>query len=73
MSVLSFLCRLIPGSRCAGEPPRPEQTAAAMTSADLGQKEAKMEAQREEQLRHMEGSRGDDRTSQQQTKKKRRR
>jgi hypothetical protein len=51
MSILSFLCRLI----TAGERTRPEQTAATRTSADLGQKEAKREAQSKEQLGHMEG------------------
>jgi hypothetical protein len=57
MTILSLLCRLIPGSRCAGEPTRPETTAAPTTSADLGQKEAKTEAQSKEQLTHMEGGR----------------
>jgi hypothetical protein len=52
MSLLSFICRL---RRCPCEPPRPEQTTATATSADLGQKEAKNEALRQEQLRHMEG------------------
>jgi hypothetical protein len=53
MTILSFLCRLIPGSRC--EPPRPEQATSSATSADLGQREAKNEALREEQLKHMGG------------------
>jgi hypothetical protein len=52
MTLMSFLCSCFRG-RC--EPPRPEQTAATTTSADLGQKEAKNEALSEEQLRHMEG------------------
>jgi hypothetical protein len=55
MTILSFLCRLIPGSRCAGEPPKPEQASPTGTSADLGQREAKNEALREEQLKHMGG------------------
>ena len=54
MTILSFLCRLIPGSRCADEPPRPE-TAGASTDADLGQGEAEAEAMSKEQLRDMEG------------------
>jgi hypothetical protein len=49
---MNFLCRLFPG-RC--EPPKVEEPVAPTTSADLGQKEAKNEALREEQLRHMEG------------------
>jgi hypothetical protein len=34
---------------------RPEQSAAPRTSADLGQKEAKVEAQSKDQSRHIEG------------------
>jgi hypothetical protein len=34
---------------------RPEQSAAPRTSADLGQKEAKVETQSKDQSRHMEG------------------
>jgi hypothetical protein len=49
MTIMSFLCRLFPG-RC--EPPKAEQRA---PSADLGQTEAKNEALRKEQLKHMEG------------------
>ena len=52
MTIMSFLCRLFP-LRC--EPPKAQETAAPTTSADLGQTEAKNEALREEQLRHMEG------------------
>ena len=52
MTLMSFLCSCFRGR---GEPPRPEHTTASATSADLGQKEAKNEAQSEEQLRHMEG------------------
>ena len=52
MTVMSFLCRCFHG-RC--EPPKAKQPAAPMTSADLGQTEARTEALREEQLRHMEG------------------
>jgi hypothetical protein len=70
MTILSFLCRLIPGSRCAGEPTTPEQAAASRTSADLGQKEAKTEALSEQQLRHMEG--GPEARAAQQSKAKRR-
>jgi hypothetical protein len=55
MTILSFLCRLIPGSRCAGEPPVPQQATPSGMSADLGQREAKSEALREEQLKHMGG------------------
>ena len=51
MTILSFLCRLIPGSRCADEPTRPE-TAASRTSADLGQREAQSEALGKEQLKN---------------------
>ena len=55
MTILSFLCRLIPGSRCAGEPPMPEQATPSGMSADLGQREAKNEALGEERLKHMGG------------------
>jgi hypothetical protein len=55
MTILSFLCRLIPGSRCAGAPLMPERATASGMSADLGQREAKNEALREERLRHMGG------------------
>lgn len=48
MTITSFLCRLYRG-RC--EPKAEHPT----TNADLGQKEAKEEALREEQLKHMEG------------------
>ena len=54
MTVMSLLCRLFHG-RC--EPA--EQRAAPTTSADLGQTEARTEALREEQLRHMEGGRSE--------------
>jgi hypothetical protein len=50
MGLLSFMSRL--RAREAYE--SPEQTASP-TSGDLGQKEAKNEAQSEEQLRHMAG------------------
>ena len=60
MTLMNFLCRLFPG-RC--EPPKTEEPAAPKTGADLGQKEAKNEALREEQLRHMEGG-GADRSAQ---------
>jgi hypothetical protein len=49
MTIMSFLCRCFSG-RC--EPPKAERPT---TSADLGQKEAKDEALREEQLKHMGG------------------
>ena len=52
MTIMSFLCRLFPG-RC--EPPKTQETAATTTNADLGQTEAKNEALREEQLKHMGG------------------
>jgi hypothetical protein len=52
MTLMRFLCSFFPG-RC--EPPKPEQTAAPTTSADLGQREAKNETLSDQQLRHMEG------------------
>jgi hypothetical protein len=52
MTLMNFLCRLFPG-RC--EPLKAEEPAASTTNADLGQKEAKNEALREEQLRQMGG------------------
>ena len=55
MTLMSFLCRVLPG-RC--EPPK-AQEAAPTTSPDLGQTDAKNEARREEQLRHMEGGGAD--------------
>ena len=52
--ILHLFCRLFSG--CAGEsPPKPEQTAAPTATADLGQREAKNEARREDQLKHMGG------------------
>jgi hypothetical protein len=53
MTLMNFLCRLLP-SHCPPEQPRSERPA-AKTSADLGQKEAKTEAQSEEHLSHMKG------------------
>jgi hypothetical protein len=44
MAIMNLLCRLF--GRC--EPPKVEEAAAATASADLGQKEAKNEAVREE-------------------------
>jgi hypothetical protein len=48
--MLNFLCRFF---TC--EPTGPEPPASRRTSAHLGQKKARVEAQSEEQLRHMEG------------------
>jgi hypothetical protein len=49
MTIMSFLCRLVPG-RCEA-PPKAEQPT---TRADLGQTDAKNKSLYEEQARHME-------------------
>jgi len=72
--ILSLLCRFIHGC-CPGEvheSPKPEQAAASTTSADLGQREAKDEALRKEQLRHMAGGPAAKTTQQKKAKRRRR-
>ena len=55
MNLMRSICCLF-GNRCGGEEPKPtKDTMRDETSADLGQKEAKLEKTGKEQMGHMEG------------------